>query len=137
MLTAFVAALRARTSSPFPLNDLDFDGHNISMFYRHSETSGDFVHLIVDFTCVEDGHVAVHARPDHIFERFITGDDDALTLTLNDGQTFNGGDTIPGWEFDDGHGNNMWTFDFPEESDRISNLFIGLTRIAAEHFERD
>lgn len=135
MLNAFVATLRTRTSHIFTSTDLDFDGQNLSLFYRHSGTNGGYVHLIVDFTCMEDGHVTVHARPDHIFERYITGDDDALTLTLDDEQPFTGGDSIPGWEFDDGHGNILWTFDFPNESDRISNLFIGLAKIAALHFE--
>jgi hypothetical protein len=69
----FISTLHNRVSSGiFPEAELDFDGNNLSIYYKHSDSSGDFMHIVADLACMgEDGSgaVAVHARPEHIFMR--------------------------------------------------------------------
>jgi len=133
----FIASLEANLSTIFPAAEVSFDGQNLSITFFRSDTNGDFVHLLVDLTCMEEaesGSIAVHARPDHIFaSRFIT-DGSSRTLTLDDSTVFTGGDFDDGSEFEDGCCNTMWMFQFPEERNTISKLVFGLAQIACEHF---
>ena len=95
--------------------------------------------LLVDLTCMEEedcGRVAVHARPNHLFEPHWVMENGSRTLVLGDGQRFAGGDGADGEEFADGHGNTMWVFDFPEDEGQIASLITGLVGIAVGYFER-
>jgi hypothetical protein len=136
----FISSLRSSLSGLFPCAEVDFDGANLSVYFRKSPaSSGDhhFVHLLVDLTCMEEdncGCVAVHARPVHIFAPFITvvGEERVLTLRECQQEPFVDGEFLD--EHEDGHGNLMWSFHFPEDSCRIADLACGLTKIAAAYF---
>ena len=137
---SFISTLEVSLASLFPASEISFDGANLTIYYKRSDASGDFVLLVVDLTCMEEadrGSVAVHARPDHIFEPHWVVEDDERTLVLRDGQRFEGGDWVDGEEFADGHGNGMWILEFPEDEGRIAALVAGLAGIAARHFERE
>jgi hypothetical protein len=57
------------------------------------------------------------------------------TLTLEDQTVFAGGEFDDlGEEFEDGHGNTMWMFQFPEERNTMSKLVCGLAKISSDHF---
>ena len=134
---AFISSLEANISGIFPAAEVSFDGHNLTITYKRSDASWDFVHLLLDLTCMEEeerGSVAVHARPDHIFARRCITEGSSRTLTLEDQTQFAGGDFDDGDEFEDGHGNTMWMFQFPEESNTISKLVRGLAEISSNHF---
>lgn len=131
----FVASLLPRLKAIFADAEVDFDGENLTVYYKHSGASGDFVQILVDMSCMTEqdaGAVAVHARPDHIFVSHL---DQGITLTLENHEPFVMDSQVDGSEFPDGHANNMWMFEFPENSDRIANLASGLVRIAADYFE--
>jgi hypothetical protein len=134
---AFIASLEVSISAIFSAAEISFDGHNLTITYKRSDASGDFVHLLVDLTCMEEedsGSVAVHARPDHIFApRWIT-QDSTRTLTLDDETQFAGGDFDDGDEFEDGYGNTMWMFQFPDDKDAISKLVCGLAEVSSDYF---
>ena len=133
----FIASLEANLSTIFPAAEVIFDGQNLSITFFRFDENDDFVHLLVDLTCMEEaesGSIAVHARPDHIFApRFIT-DGSSRTLTLDDSTVFAGGDFDDGSEFEDGFGNTMWMFQFPEERNTMSELVCGLAKISYDHF---
>jgi hypothetical protein len=68
---SFISSLEVSLSAVFPAAYVSFDGQNLSIHFQRSESNGDFVLLLVDLTCMDEadtGSVAVHARPDHIFE---------------------------------------------------------------------
>ena len=134
---AFISALENTITALFPAAEISFDGQNLSI--HHKRSSENFVLLLVDLTCMEEaehGRVAVHARPDHLFEPHWVVENGSRTLVLGDGQRFAGGDWADGEEFADGHGNSMWMFDFPEDEGQIASLITGLAGIAVEYFER-
>ncbi len=134
---AFISALEVTITALFPAAEIGFDGNNLSIHFKRS--SDDFVLLLVDLTCMEEtdwGCVAVHARPDHLFEPHWVMENGSRTLVLSDGQRFAEGDWVDGQEFADGYGNSMWMFDFPEDEKKISSLVTGLVGIAAGYFER-
>ena len=134
---SFISSLETNLFSIFPAATLSFDGQNLCFYYER--VGGDFVHLVVDLTCMEEeerGRVAVHARPDYIFEdHWVLEDDDTRTLSLDTGQKFVGGDFLHSDEFEDGHGNTMWMFRFPEDGKRISDLVFGLAKISDQYFK--
>ncbi len=132
----FISSLEITLTTLFPSAEISFDGHNLSI--HHKRSSRDFVLLLVDLTCMEEndhGRVAVHARPDHLFEKHWVVENGSRTLVLGDGQRFEGGDWVDGVEFADGHGNSMWMFDFPEDEGKISSLITGLVGISVGYFE--
>lgn len=110
------------------------------VFFKRSDADGDFVLLLLDLTCMEEqdeerGCVAVHARPDHIFEPYWVIDNELRTLTLPENQQrFTDVDWTDDIEFPDGHGNSMWVFEFPDDSERIADLFCGLAKICVDYF---
>ena len=121
----FISSLESSITSIFPASEVSFDGNNLSIFFRRSDASGDFVQLLLDLTCMEEeesGCVAVHARPDHIFEPHWALENGSRTLTLGNQQRFTGGDWTDGEEFDDGHGNSLWMFRFPHDEDILPVL---------------
>ena len=96
------------------------------VFFKRSDADGDFVLLLFDLICMdqdESGCVAVHARPDHIFQPH-----------LDNNQRFTGGCSTDDDEFPDGHGNCVWMFRFPDDTDQIFELFCGLVKISADYF---
>jgi hypothetical protein len=133
----FIATLQHRLSTLFPDAEVAFDGENLTVHFQQADSDRDFVLLVVDLTCMEqddNGCIAVHARPDHMFADTITvEEDDSRTLVLADSEPFVKGDWIN--EHEDGHGNTMWAFDFPDDSTRIADLACGLTKIANDYFE--
>ena len=134
---SFIASLESKVSSVFPAAEVSFDGNNLSIYFKRSDTSGDFVMLLVDLTCMEEedsGCVAVHARPDHIFKQHLIIENEGRTLILGNERRFTGGDWTDGDEFDDGHGNSMWMFMFPRDKEIISDLIAGLSEISADFF---
>jgi hypothetical protein len=137
MARTCIHSLQQRLSLIFLDAEVEFDGENLSIYFKQSDASGDFVLILVDLTCMEEddsGRVAVHARPDHIFSPMISIEaDDSRTLVLGDQQWFVDGDWMD--EHDDGHGNTMWAFEFPADESRIAELASGLVRIAADYFE--
>jgi hypothetical protein len=131
----FVALLLPRLKATFTDAVVDFDGENLSVYYKLSDASGDFVQILVDMTCMAEqdaGTVAVHARPDHIFVSHL---DQGTTLMLEGQEPFVMASQVDGSEFPDGHANNMWMFEFPENGDRIADLASRLVQIAADYFE--
>ena len=143
---SFISSLEVSLSSVFPAADVSFDGQNLSIHFRRSESNGDFVLLLVDLTCMEEedaGSVAVHARPDHIFEpHWVVEEEEAAgnhsssssrTLILP-GQRFVDGFFDDADEYEDGHGNSMWMFTFPQDEGRISDLIAALAGISAGYF---
>jgi hypothetical protein len=134
----FIASLEANISTIFPAAEVSFDGQNLSITFKRSDENGDFVHLLVDLTCMEEaesGSIAVHVRPDHIFVPHCIMEGSSRTLTLEDQTVFAGGEFDDlGEEFEDGHGNTMWMFQFPEERNTMSKLVCGLAKISSDHF---
>ena len=107
------------------------------VFFKRSDADGDFVLLLFDLTCMdedESGCVAVHARPDHIFQPHWVIENEHRTLTLDNNQRFTGGCSTDDDEFPDGHGNCVWMFRFPDDTDQIFELFCGLVKISADYF---
>lgn len=134
---AFISSLEVSLSTVFPAADISFDGQNLTVFFKRSDLDGDFVHFLVDLTCMEEedaGSVAVHARPDHIFRPHWIVEDGERTLVLSNGQRFTGGDFEHSGEYPDGYGNTGWYFSFPQDEELISTLFVGLAEISAVFF---
>ena len=132
-----ISSLEVSISAVFPAADVSFDGQNLTITFRRSDASGDFVHLLVDLTCMEEedgGSVAVHARPDHIFAPSMIIEGSGRTLTLEDQTRFAEGYFDDGDEFEDGHGNTVWMFNFPDDADAIAKLVRGLLKISSDHF---
>jgi hypothetical protein len=132
-----ISSLEVSISAIFSAAEVNFDGQNLTITYRRSDASGDFVHLLVDLTCMEEedgGSVAVHARPDHIFSPFMITEGSCRTLTLEDQTRFAEGYFDDEGEFEDGHGNTAWMFKFPDDAAAIAKLVCGLVKIAADHF---
>ena len=139
---SFISSLEVSLSAVFPAADVSFDGQNLSVYFRRSESNGDFVLLLVDLTCMEEedaGSVAVHARPDHIFEQHwvVEGRDEEnegrRTLILP-GRRFVDGFFNDADEYEDGHGNSMWLFTFPQDEGQISDLIAALAGISVRYF---
>ncbi len=136
-IISFISSLEVGLTEVFPAAEISFDGQNLSVFFKHSEPDGDFVHLLVDLTCMEEadaGTVAVHARPDHVFKPHWVVENGDRTLILKNGQRFAEGDFGHADEYPDGHGNTMWLFTFPHDEGRISDLIAGLAGISAVYF---
>jgi hypothetical protein len=129
---AFAASLGARMSVAFPLAEVEFDGENLVLYHRAPD--GRFVHALVDFTCLDTGTVAVHARPDHVFSPHWEDVGDDRRVLVVDGTRFDG-DGSGGDEFEDGLGNTVWCFDFSEDKDRIAALAVRLASLSAAYFE--
>jgi hypothetical protein len=124
----FIASLEANLSTIFPAAEVSFDGQNLSITFKRSDENGDFV-------MEESGSIAVHVRPDHIFVPHCIMEGSSRTLTLEDQTVFAGGEFDDlGEEFEDGHGNTMWMFQFPEERNTMSELVCGLAKISYDHF---
>ena len=132
----FVASLQCRLSELFHDAEVEYFGDNLTVWFKNSDASGDFVHLLIDMTCMkaEDrGCIAVHARPTHIFDPVITVETNgSRTITLENHESFVDGDWSD--EHEDGLCNFMWMFEFPDDSHRITVLACGLTKIAANYF---
>jgi len=109
----------------------------VSVSYE-TPTPGHFAVLLVDFTCIDTHTVAVHARPEHLFERFCVKDasKDEVTLTTRAGMCFKDGSFDVGGDFEDGLGNFQWQFDFPKDERRITALAVFLANECAKKFER-
>ena len=137
MVDAFATDLGCKMSLAFPLADVHVDGGGVSLTYKVS--GAEFVHGLVDFTCLDEhdiGLVAVHARPDHVFQPHWEEDANGVrTLIASDAARFEGGDGGDGHEFEDGLGNTVWTFEFPRDAERIAALAVALAGLSARHFE--
>jgi hypothetical protein len=134
MVDAFAASLCARMSAVCPTASVDFDGQNVCLHRRGSTDA--FVHIVVDFTCLEEddtGTVAVHARPDGVFSSHWEERENGRTLVAADGEKFEGGDCDAGNEFEDGLGNTCWMFTFPRDGDKIASLAASLASFGAMH----
>ncbi len=132
----FVASLQRRLSELFHDAEVEHLGDNLTVCFKNSDADGDFVHLLVDMTCMEAedrGCIAVHARPTHIFDSVITVESNgSRTITLETQASFVDGDWSD--EHEDGLCNFMWMFEFPHDHHRITALACGLTKIAANYF---
>lgn len=131
LLPAFVAGLRARMSRAFPAAGVSWDAEdgNLSLTYPRGDDDRraagvNFVHLLVDFSCVDDddGLVVIHARPERVFLGAVASDAALLGATCD----FSGAD-----DFDDGLGNLMWTFSFPADGGRIASMAEQLAAVGA------
>ena len=138
MVDAFAASLGAKMSAAFPKAEVGYDGQNVTLYH---ETDNKFVHVVVDFTCLDEankGAVAVHARPDHVFRPHWDEeiDHDTITRTLfTSNFRFEGGDGSDGHEFPDGLGNTAWMFDISTDEDTIASLAVTLAKLSAAAFE--
>ena len=136
-LELYIASLQNRISAIFPAANICFDGDILCLTYKRPDKTGDFVHLLVDLTIMEEdeaGKVAVQARPDHIFEKHWTLENGTRTLTLENNHTFPGGDSDESNDFGDGLGNSIWMFQYPEDKEKIADLFCGLVKMSAAYF---
>jgi hypothetical protein len=137
-INTLISRLENRLTVIFPAAEISFDGQNLTASFERSDAlNGEFVLLLFDLTCMEDaesGSVAVHARPDHIFEPHWVIENERRTLVLENQQRFTDGDFTDDGEFPDGHGNSMWIFNFPNDEERIADLFCGLAKISSDYF---
>jgi hypothetical protein len=128
MFEDFAASLTLQMSAAFTPGQVEFGGDCITIYHAR-EAPGEFVHVVVDFTCYDDiGTVVVHARPDHVFEpHWMDGVDGQVMLAGSHGEP-------TGEDFDDGYGNTLWMFEHPKDEARIAALANALARICAEYF---
>jgi hypothetical protein len=135
MVDAFAISLGARMSAAFPLAEVEFDGQCLSLYHHVSYER--FVHAVVDFSCLDEdneGCVAVHARPDHLFRPHWEENEACRTLVTVEGVRFEGGDGQDGHEYPDEFGNTMWSFNFPGDEDSIATLAVALATLSTAHF---
>ena len=148
MVDAFISSLGSKMSAAFPTAEIFADGGNLSLEYT-AGPGAKFVHIVVDFTCLDEkdtGFVAVHARPDCVFEphweeEAVEESDgvDSISMAyrtlVTPATRFDGGDGGDGHEFDDGFGNTMWSFQYPCDEERIAALAVALAGIGGKHFD--
>jgi hypothetical protein len=140
MVDAFAASLGAKMSAAFPKAVVRYDGENLSLSFGVSDDN--FAHVLVDFTCLDEddkGTVAVHARPDYVFEPHWQEVDINNTITRTlitaDGTRFEGGDGSDGHEYPDGLGDTVWMLDISRDEELIASLAVGLAALCAVAFE--
>jgi hypothetical protein len=137
---AFIESLGRKLSDQCPGAKVETDlAQGVTVRYD-SPTTGSFAHLFVDFTCFDTYTVAVHARPEHLFKPFCKKGKGTrkhkVTLTTRDGTRFRDGSFDVDGDFDDGFGNFLWHFKFPDGEERITALAVFLADVCAETFEQ-
>ena len=136
---AFIELLGRKLSKQCPGADVLVGSEGVSVSYD-TPTPGHFALLLVDFTCVDTNTVAVHARPEHLFEPFCKKGKGIkqfeVTLTTPDGKRFKDGSFDVDGDFEDGFGNFQWQFRFPGGERRITALAVFLAKVCAQTFEQ-